>query len=908
MYSQLTEKTNCFIDACLTEGLKPIFIILPSKKNFGLSLSARLLKKFWLDDLNNQPISFNQGDIINITIPPRLISNKNSINLLVKVEAINGRSITVSCRPDDTNTRINLNVNWLYKYGEKSTKSKPLSTSENFKNKFNELKKADINNNPWSQFLGINDTVTKAQLSSKVYFIAGRGNVEDSREFIEKVGLRDVLNDGLIVEESLKNFVECIEDNKKRLEKTKSFIQVFNAIFPSDFKPEKNELKEIFVDISEKLRQNNIEITELKSVLNHFLDELNKNGFTDKHQSLYNIIKILPEVTSNDFQISSVKSVLINGTELTTTYASTISALLNRKIPVIILSDYANYTKKRKELITNFHRDFPVVFCLNWDKIKINTLNEIDADNQYLDKEAYNFCKKYLNQRVNIEAFNDDTNIIDKFFNAFEICKLLHRIEGFEGIKNAYTIHLRPVVYWVKNIPGSVEFTKDIIEAVNSFQETYDLIRSLLYAQEPNIVNLLEEFLTLFINKGGTINNSKTLDNLPVHSMYFEQTFDTLAEKELPLTNCQLENLEIQTLVFTGTPYEEVKQFYLRKAIFEDFENVYFTGFCKEAENVYLRFVNDTISFNRRIHDILPDNYFPFWESIVELESDVTYLNEKCSEYKNEAEPINEDVDVDFDEVQDLIELARYQVNDRDDYSVGYTDKDTKVLVNILELDGNKSVFIKKTGARKLLVLKKNKNIDKADWDDINLGDRVFTYVITRHDTLEMRGENTVDASVFQDLDIWYERLKVLYENFNRNYTDLAKRLNDLKIENNLQGANPEPSNLRNWLNKDRIINAPERENLRLILLAAATPDITAETKKIRNAKKKVEKLDRSNREDIKTKIQKHIKKYDIEGADSFSIIVNSVPIAIKHGIVKHKIEPDNLKMDQDKIGIIISL
>jgi hypothetical protein len=120
--------------------------------------------------------------------------------------------------------------------------------------------------------------------------------------------------------------------------------------------------------------------------------------------------------------------------------------------------------------------------------------------------------------------------------------------------------------------------------------------------------------------------------------------------------------------------------------------------------------------------------------------------------------------------------------------------------------------------------------------------------------------------------------------------------------------SNPEPSNLRNWMHKDRIINAPEEENLKLILYAAKTPNVEEEFKKIMNAKKKVEKLDRHNRENIKLQIEKFINRNNLAESDNFSIMINSISIIVNHGIVKHKIEPFDLKMEHDKIGIVLSL
>ena len=127
-------------------------------------------------------------------------------------------------------------------------------------------------------------------------------------------------------------------------------------------------------------------------------------------------------------------------------------------------------------------------------------------------------------------------------------------------------------------------------------------------------------------------------------------------------------------------------------------------------------------------------------------------------------------------------------------------------------------------------------------------------------------------------------------------------------MEKNFLNSNPEPSNLRNWLHKERTINAPEKNNLMLILSAAGTSNVNDLYLKIMTAKRRVEKFDRKNRDDIKKQIEKYINKHDIEGSDEFTVIVNSVSIVVKHGVVKHKMETVNLRMEQDKIGIVIKM
>jgi hypothetical protein len=907
LHTGLTERSFEFTENCFNNSDRPVFIISPSKKNLGISLSVRLLKKFWLEDLDSYdaPIHFIPGNVIKITIPPNLVLNKNNINLFVKVEAINERYISITFRPDAINTRINLNINWLNKYGEIYDGEVQLTTSKSFIKKFNELKKADINNNLLSKILGIDFPVMKSQLNSKVFLIAGRSNVTDCRNLLARMGIRDVLEDRLIVEDSLKNINDSIERFKKRITRINTFIRGFNLIFGPNFAPENAELIEIFHKISEKLAQNDVDIEKVKSLLNDFLTELINNNYPAEHDSLKNIIKILPDFKLNKFEISSIKSVVIDGTEIVSSYSNLVKAMLELKIPVIILSDYANYTKNNRELLTKFFADFQNTYCLNWDKIKISSLNEIDEEKQYIEEEAYRLCKKFYDQKVTIEAFNDESNIIERLHQAFETKFLLYKIEGFEGIKKAYDFHLCPVLYWLKNIPGWIQINIEIKDAISAFKGIYALIRDRLNTHAPEVVELLDEFLELFVFEECIIYNSKSIDKVPMDSWYFNQVFYSLGEKQMPLTCRPSVNTINQTYVFTGMPYEKRKYCYIQKALFEDFDNIYFLGFCKESEYVYRKYLNETREFNSSIVDFLPCEYKPFWSPEVELEADITYLNERCSEFNFESVSSFEEKDI--DEIQCLKEITRYQIDDNDDTAAYNSDRDSKVSVNILELYGNKTVFVKKNSARKLLLLKINNNFYKGDWDDIHIGDRLFTYRINRHHTLEMRGDIAIDELVFQDLDIWYEKLKILYENYNHNIADLAAYLNNYKVEMNLLNANPGPTNLRNWLNKDRFINAPEKDNLLLLLYATETQDVVGEFNRIMRAKKIVEKIDRKNRMNVEIQIQNLRSNNVFEDSDTFTVLINTVSIDVKHGVVLHKFEINNLKIDQDKIGIILN-
>jgi hypothetical protein len=908
-FSSLTEKTFDFIESCCKEELRPIFILAPSKRDFALSISIKILQKRWIEDLDNQQNPYIPGDKINITIPPNLIKNKKTINLYAEVTAVvNNSKVELCFNPDDkTPTKYGLYINFVNKYGIKINKNVKLSKGSYFIKNIKLLRESDISNNPWANFLGVKSPVTHSQLPSKIYLITGRGKVEFTRSQIEVIEFKDAIKGGLIVKESLKDFAESLRKDYDSQLKINSFCQIFNSIFSFDFEIGEENLNKYLISINEILNQRNLDFFKLRSTLFQFMGELIDYEYSDEQESLNNIVKeFLPESSITSLDFSFAKGIIIDGIDMIDSYTDLIKKLLILKIPVIVLSDYSNYNVKRKELTSNFFRSFSNVFILNWNNAKIAFLDVLQDDAEFIDKEALNLCKKYFNQSVTIQGFCDDSKIIDIFFNAIEIRLMLFRIDGFEGIKNIYSIYLRPVVYCVKNSPGPIIVTEEMINSVITFQSSYEKCRDQLKAYSPLIVSLFDRFLDLFYVKEGLIFNSKKIGQLPDGSFLFEQGFNRLSGRELQVDRRINGDTKNTTIVFSGTPFEETKFFYLRKALFESFDSVYFLGFCREAENMYKNLFINTVTFNNKINDTLPNDYNPFWDLRFDLKTNTIYLNEECSEFENGNDQFKEEID--FDKGQDLIDIARYQIDHGSDGTSDDADKDSKVAVNILELDGNKSVFMKKAGARKLLVLKGNGDFVKAEYDEINPGDRVFTYFFTRQDTLAMRGENSVDESVFQDLDIWFEMLKKLWNEFDQNYTVLSEMLINLKEKMKINYSNPEPSNLRNWMHKDRIINAPEEENLKLILYAAKTPNVEEEFKKIMNAKKKVEKLDRHNRENIKLQIEKFINRNNLAESDNFSIMINSISIIVNHGIVKHKIEPFDLKMEHDKIGIVLSL
>lgn len=899
MFSKITEYSYEYFNHCFKyENKQPLLILSPSKSNFGISLSAYVLKKKWLEDIGIQNNHFKRGDVIRIAIPPKSFDNKKKINLHAKVESVINDKVKLSFS-DFSNTILETRISWFLDFASVESNSNiSLSNSEKFRSWINKLQKQNVENNSWSKFLEVDFSVPKEKLTSKVYFISGKNNVEESKLFLNNKGISNsvLLNENLIIKESLKFLAEHFEGQTDLTSKNNFFSIAFLRMFPVDFQCELTEINQSLIDLREAISTNNLNTDDFRIRINYLKELLNKNSFSE-FESLCNIVEDYLITVDDVVNLNNIKCIVINDVDLVNNYVNTIKEILKRDIGVIVLNDYANYTIQSKEKINKFKINFPESYCLNWNRGKINVLEGFSLNKDCLDYQVNYFNFKYFNQQISLKSNIDISNEIDNFFHRFEINGALRKIEGYEKLKELYANHLRPVLYFIKNTPGVINIQKDVFEYIKPFVDYLNEIKSIFRGNYSDICEMLLKIINL-ITDDKPIVNSKLTSALKTDSFSFQQNYESLLKIDFDLEN---KKNKYSNIVYYGTPLGEVKYRYLCKSIFEDFLNIEFYGFCKETENVYKRFILDNVKFNASLIDKFPDSLQPFWDIKAITNDNIKY--DKCEDCLSDDIIVDQNNEDSFEAVQEEIEI-KYKYRSYFESNNLNNEGYSREKVNVLELDKMMKIFLPKKRKLKLFCLR-NGNDFNGDWERILPGDRVFTYLISRKTNLEMRIKTGQDLSVFGDMDIWFKGLQDLFIQYGNDIKALSNFLKSIKASTLIENANPEVYNIRNWLNPARYINVPEDGNLMVILKAINVTNINEVSKRIKLAERKVRRFDDNNRESIKKEIKKYISRNNISDGNNFTIIVNKVEINVFHGIVVHKIDSNDIEVHSDKIGYI---
>lgn len=795
-FTPLTEKTFEFCCASQDLGNEMSIVFCPSTKQFGISLCASILKKNLRNDLDAEYEIFDKGDVVKVVIPPHTGENVNKITVQAKVKAVRNAILELAFE-DKNNTTSHENLNWFLQHATvEDSSSKNLSSYARFQKAIEVLKQSP--KNKWSNFLEVDFPVSISRLKSQVYYVSGRNKVFETKEFLEDGNYSEtlLLDKNLIIKESLKMFSDHFLSNAEINERNETFVKYFNLCF-KDFSADEGVM-DLFSDIQAWLSKGSFNTPIFKSILDVFSGKLKENGYRE-YQSLKNIVKEVDFIEEKGVNLNNVKALVIDDIELAQSYHNTIIKLVENNIQVVVVADYANYTKNRRDSITSFKRGFPNAYVLNWDKQKLEKVIELGGAEDAMDYRTFEYCVHYFDQKITIDSTKDSTCKIDQFFVDFEVRNILNRVDGYDRLKSQYNLNLRPVLYWIKNSPVDIVLEENVLlkEKINEFSLYFESIKLRFGVSYPDIKERIVDFVQMF--ESDMIVNSKKHKTLPSNSKIFVQEFDELGGEKLRLLNYNEFNEDSDTVVFTGTPMDERRFNYLRRAMFEDFFNVHYIGFCKEAANVYNRFLGDTFTFNHSFTDKLPEGYNKFWKDVNPKE-EITYNSADCEQ--GEENQTSED-NQDFDSYQRNIEFYRYSTNaTASPKSVDGNPGTEKI--RILELIGMKKIYLPEKGGKKLFVQRGVGNFFSADWYDIAEGDRIFSYKITRQDNIKMRETEKVDVSVFDDMDFWFFELKKMFES-KKNFPELSRYLKDVKSEINEESANPEVYNLRNWLREDRL-------------------------------------------------------------------------------------------------------
>jgi len=887
MTGNYTKFTNDFIRSYIENiNKQPLLLMFPSKKNIGISICLSMLKEYWLNDIENydSQINFKKGDILKITLPPIIGIRKNTIVKRIKCEGfINGSVKIIDI--DKVATTVSLVHYERYMIADNSNKK--LNKFTDFAIARRQLFKSETN--PYSSFLKLDYYLNPNRLKSKIYFICGNGLIGNTRNFIEKFKLNNLNleKESLYIKEDLNdfnNFFLNIDENQNI-----SFSEIVTTILNSFDETFSDEIIDLKIEILSNIENNTINSEQFRKLYNNLIEELEDDNNIRANNSAIALSHQINLLHTSDDLLNNVKFVIINNVKIANENQNTIKKLLNINIPVIILADRALYKKENRENQDLFINNNKECYRLNWNREKLMYLEEtIDKDNW--DYIPFKLSKRYLNQKIIISK-NNRNDEEDRLYSYFEIEGNLKELNGNEQLKKDYYDYLRPVIYWFKNSTGelSLNIPMYINDALNKFQDSFNMVTISLNQTNPNLNNNFKKIIEVF--KSFTSNGKiLTFGN----SFVFNQTFSIFNDEgynfNINVNNVFDKIYSVEKIVFTGYPYKEYSKSYLNYSIFEKYiSNIEILTWCREGQSIENN-IRKTIIAAEKISDNLPEGFTKFYKNDEYILHERLLVKGDCKQFDN----IN-DVD-DFEINQKDLENNYQYAN--------YSGKETEHLkkVTVIEFAGNKKMFM--ASNTKILTLKNSGSLENCKWEEIRPYDIVFIFKLTRQMNIDMRPDSDISGN-FKKMDLWYEELKKLFVFLNEKTLLLHAKLIEINHTHNL-GGNPEIYNIKNWLHKERYINAPDPKNLKLILTAAKIPNIEEMMNSIYKSKKSIEKEDRNNRKIIKIAITKEMKISSEKTPRKFIIQVNGVRITVHQEVVLEKKDPENLMVEVGQIGIIL--
>jgi len=833
----------------------PFHLNFPDKQDSALWLSVAILRNFLLDDYVNQPkdrvteLNIKIGEKIEIFGAIAVFKGLRGNNLLLKFS--------------DQNTPIGISKK-LTEYINRTPKRSINKYSLFYKKK----KNAKEGRNAISKLLEPNEPIliNNKILKSKVLVIAGRGNTGRftnrlRQENLYKTSLYDLFNCGenLIIKPDLEDFAFITKkensDNEKKFEQY--FLKFIDEII-QEFPNRKNDIKDLELKVRNRQYRNRAFLDKSEEILEESEPD---SKFRKLIEIYYPGIK--------DKLPTHLKSVIINDITLLDTYHGIVKELINRKIPVLVISNKFIEDKKALSFFSNYFGINGYDLRINWNKRKISTLKEIKTDNKdILDAKLWRKCLKYSNQNVLIKTTTPhpaDPLII-------ELWKDLSKIEGQERLKKAYWQYFNPLTYSFKNSIGWKFYHNILLDGFLSvFEEIKFTLDDSLVSKFYEVINLLKNYKLSF--KSFDIN-----DNLLKQRIVLTDRTISFPYWDYQYVFAENIDITLNQLTFPGYPLNEPINKYLSDVISEHVvENIKLVCWPNEARITY-RYVKNRLKAGY-FSDNFPKNWMIPDELVLRNDKDI---NDEIDEFlifdHDDQIKLDEDIsEIDEETLKKIssFKYSSYQANSS-------SNSDGKVVCNIIDLEQGKFMFLpKKSSVLAKIETEGNKfHIRKLKIDDLNVGDEIFQYELSRHILRKLSKIADQNDDIFKELYIWKNSLNKSFKEHDYNINKLLLTFKKINNENQLN-ASPTYSNLRNWIYDEDILS-PEEQNLKMILLADTNPQLITNFQSIYDAYKKASSLSRKISTEIKKLIVKKLNSFDLENRKEFDIKLFGIDMHIE--------------------------
>ena len=833
---------------------KPFHLNFPDKQDSALWLSVALMRNFLLEDYINQPDDRieNYG-----------IKRGDKIELFGAVCTYEGSirdKIQLGFSDQDSPIAI---TNRITRYINK--------TSRNRINKFQVFRKkkkeARQNRNAISKLLEPTEPilVNEKILESIVLVIAGRGETGNfsqrlKEERLFETLLHDLFNCGqnLIIKPDLEDFSFLgkkedpnIEDRFKN-----RFLKFINELI-EELPYRKNDIDSLV----ENVKENDFRTKEFKSLFDEIVSECDQG-------SKYHIIKEnYPGI--NEKLPKNLKSVVINDITQLETYRGVVEELLIRGIPVLVISNRYIEEKKALSFFDNYFKTHTEDLRISWDRKKIREISDPSIDiESSLDNELWKKCVKFSKQKIKIET--TESHPVDDLL--MDVQRAISNLEGQERLRNAYWRYFNPLVYSFKNS--------------DSYESYHDYLLTEFLAVFEDVKGGLTEDLRSIFDK--IINelkvNKESFKSFDKKAVIFGQEIDFKDKSVIfprgGYTHITNENINSSTfqITFPGFPLNEPLNNFLLDSINEYIIQVInIVCWPKEGALTYHYLLNRLkagyYSDNIPNNWDFPDHFLLKGEKDIQDQIHETLLFDVDSQTSVRENNIETE-----EEVLRKISTFKYSAYQNSSSS----EYNAKVSCNIIDLQGNKFMFLPKTSSvlAKIETEGDQYQIKKAKYIDLKPGDEIFQYELSRHRLRELSKDADYRDDIFSKLELWKDSLKKSFIEEGLDLKKLLKRLKKVNLEINLD-ASPSYQNLRNWLFEEDMLS-PEKQNLLMILNADSDTEMVKEFSEIYNAYKKASSLSKKVSSEIKKLIIKKLKSMNLSDKSHFEIQVFGSPMGIQ--------------------------
>jgi len=841
----------------------PFFLSFPAKNFASVWLSVSLLVNFFLEDYVNQSSelelnSFKKGNKVEIFNAVAEIVSAFNNKIIIRFSDGVTIEVTKNLRPHINKARKSL----INKYSH-------------FANNLIQSKKS---RNSISKILEPDDDsviINESYLTSKVLIITGRGNAKQLRSILKtsKIygeSLNDIFieNKNLYIKKDLESYKELF--NRAVSDKEKLFKELLLK-FLKETDEIDTAIKNSLIALLESDQFLTLRFKEEFDNLVHFYAET--FVVLEKINTLYPGIK--DEIPIN------LKAVVINEIEQINIYAETIKGFLNAGIPVFVIADRYIQQSGDFTFLKDYFRSNPAAFRINWNRNKINILNELsNNDVECLDKKLWKYCLRYSNQNIKIDVC--ESKALDKLL--YESQKVVKTLVEYEIIQNAYYKYLYPAAYLFKNSINSDSVVVNLAELFD-----VELLKNKPFL-DVHIYNLMKDTVE-YLKKVDT--NSKQIENI-------HETFSNLLPVSLGknvfipnnATRIIIPDENSERAFFSGYPYDEFSGKYLNNAVCSDYiPEIKISCWPIESKLTFnylkRRIIAGYFTDNLKVDWGLPDNTLLINEQ--DFENEISTFLEYGKPFIKEESKENIDQEIDLQNIKNF----RYK-------GFSHLDNSTHsflVKCDILSFSDGTFMFLPKN-SKVLAQLETEDGLirfKESLFSDLEVGFKVFKYQKDRNDFKDLAKDNLIVRNAFSELELWKNTLLHLFHLNNSNLDQLEKKLLEVKLQKSLNG-NPVKANIQRWLFDEEII-APDIDNIKIIFFAIGMPEIDKAIAKLRVAYGTVV----SYRISLSSKIKKGItnklaKKLD-HFEQSFKLNLDRVEIAVESRIITG-LEKSDMEID----------